>query len=157
MIHPRKIEGWGDEASYFVVSDESRVRVEKLLLFHESQPSEQQQQQQQRATSNRTVDRTGPSAPTTSRSSGGVRQDGARKGKSGGKSRKRKKGKAGGAGKRGGLSRAGGGSSPAPYDSDDWGDYLGTDARSYSCECFCLMFCLVAAASVYVVAEYAPF
>ncbi len=35
-----KIEGWGDEASYFVVSDQSRVRVEALLLFHEGQASD---------------------------------------------------------------------------------------------------------------------
>lgn len=35
-----QIEGWGDEASYFVVSDQSRVRVEALLLFHESQTSD---------------------------------------------------------------------------------------------------------------------
>eukprot|EP00752_Nemacystus_decipiens_P011404 g10128.t1 len=36
----KEIEGWGDEASYFVVSDQSRVRVEALLLFHESQPGD---------------------------------------------------------------------------------------------------------------------
>lgn len=40
LFPPGQIEGWGDEASYFVVSDQSRVRVEALLLFHESQTSE---------------------------------------------------------------------------------------------------------------------
>lgn len=38
IISPsRQLEGSGDDASYFVVSDKSRVRVEALLLFHESQ------------------------------------------------------------------------------------------------------------------------
>ena len=32
-----QIEGWGEEESYFVVSDASRIRVEALLLFHEGQ------------------------------------------------------------------------------------------------------------------------
>lgn len=35
-----QIEGWGDEASYFVVSDQSRVRVEALLLFDESRAAD---------------------------------------------------------------------------------------------------------------------
>ncbi|CAN0273186.1 unnamed protein product [Ectocarpus sp. 12 AP-2014] len=38
----KEIEGSGKEASYFVVSDASRVRVEAILLFHETQPSSQQ-------------------------------------------------------------------------------------------------------------------
>lgn len=35
-----QIEGWGEEETYFVVSDTSRVRVESLLLFDEGQLSE---------------------------------------------------------------------------------------------------------------------
>ncbi|CAM9093483.1 unnamed protein product [Scytosiphon promiscuus] len=62
----KEIEGWGDEASYFVVSDESRVRVEELLLFHETQPSEQ------RAAAHSTPDRDrgGTSASSVSKSNG---------------------------------------------------------------------------------------
>ncbi|CAN0372407.1 unnamed protein product, partial [Hapterophycus canaliculatus] len=52
----REIEGWGDEASYFVVSDESVVRVESLLLFDESRPLEQ------RAAKSSTLDRARPSS-----------------------------------------------------------------------------------------------
>eukprot|EP00904_Undaria_pinnatifida_P006156 jgi/Undpi1/2670/HiC_scaffold_13.g06048.m1 len=36
----KEIEGWGEEETYFVVSDTSRVRVESLLLFDEGQLSE---------------------------------------------------------------------------------------------------------------------
>lgn len=41
FLLPGQIEGSGKEASYFVVSDASRVRVEAILLFHETQPSSQ--------------------------------------------------------------------------------------------------------------------